>query len=69
MAYSIAFQGHALNYPLTKERKGQEPEAMTPYLALDNCGRTTIRTIYCDTDPFVFVLDKPKLFYWEFVSD
>jgi len=49
MAYQTVFKRYELKYMLTQEQKKKVLEAMTPYMALDKFGRTTIRNIYFDT--------------------
>lgn len=52
MAYQNVFQRYELKYMLTREQKKKILEAMEPYMALDQYGRTTIRNIYFDTDNY-----------------
>lgn len=62
MAYQSVFKRYELKYMLTKEQKQQVLEAMEPYMALDQYGRTTIRNIYFDTDNYRLVrrsIEKP----------
>lgn len=62
MAYQSVFKRYELKYMLTKEQKQKVLEAMDPYMALDQYGRTTIRNIYFDTDNYRLVrrsIEKP----------
>lgn len=62
MAYQSVFKRYELKYMLTKEQKQKVLEAMEPYMALDQYGRTTIRNIYFDTDNYRLVrrsIEKP----------
>jgi hypothetical protein len=52
MAYQMTFQRYELKYMLTRQQKEQILQAMTPYMALDRYGRSTIRNIYFDTENF-----------------
>lgn len=52
MAYQSIFKRYELKYMLTREQKAKILEAMAPYMALDEFGRTTIRNIYFDTDSY-----------------
>lgn len=52
MAYQNVFKRYELKYLLTQEQKDKILNAMEPYMALDQYGRTTIRNIYFDTDSF-----------------
>ena len=47
---------------LTKEQKQKVLQALEPYMALDEYGRTTIRNLYFDTDNYRLIrrsIDKP----------
>lgn len=52
MAYQNVFKRYELKYLLTQEQKDKVLNAMEPYMALDQYGRTTIRNIYFDTDSY-----------------
>jgi hypothetical protein len=52
MAYQMTFQRYELKYMLTRQQKEHILQAMTPYMALDRYGRSTIRNIYFDTENF-----------------
>ena len=52
MSYQMTFKRYELKYLLTPSQKAAVLEAMAPFMALDNYGRTTIRNIYFDTDNF-----------------
>lgn len=55
MAYQTVFKRYELKYLLTQEQKRKILEAMAPYMALDEFGRTTIRNIYFDTNNYRLV--------------
>ncbi len=62
MAYQTVFKRYELKYLLTLKQKEKALEAMSPYMALDKFGRTTIRNIYYDTDNYRLVrhsIEKP----------
>ena len=62
MAYQSVFKRYELKYLLTAEQKQQILQAMEPYMALDQYGRTTIRNIYLDTDNYRLIrrsIEKP----------
>ncbi len=62
MAYQTVFKRYELKYLLTMKQKEKALEAMSPYMALDHYGRTTIRNIYFDTENFRLVrhsIEKP----------
>lgn len=62
MAYQAIFKRYELKYMLTLQQKEVILEAMKPYMALDEYGRTTIRNIYYDTDNYRLVrrsIEKP----------
>lgn len=62
MAYQAIFKRYELKYMLTLEQKQRLLEAMAPYMALDQYGRTTIRNIYYDTDTYRLIrhsIEKP----------
>lgn len=62
MAYQAVFKRYELKYLITMEQKARILEAMEPYMALDEYGRTTIRNIYYDTDNYRLVrhsIEKP----------
>ncbi len=52
MAVQVVFKRYELKYLLTEEQKQKVIEAMQPYMALDQYGRTTIRNIYFDTETY-----------------
>ncbi|HIW72911.1 MAG TPA: polyphosphate polymerase domain-containing protein [Firmicutes bacterium] len=63
MAYQSVFQRYELKYLLTEEQKKKVREAMEPYMELDEYGRTTIRSLYLDTDDYRLVrrsMEKPS---------
>ena len=55
MAYQSVFKRYELKYLITQAQKEKLLEAMEPYMALDQYGRTTIRNIYYDTDNYRLV--------------
>ena len=62
MAFQTVFKRYELKYLLTPEQKETVLAAMSPYMALDKYGRTTIRNIYFDTDGYRLVrrsIEKP----------
>lgn len=62
MKYQTVFKRYELKYMLTEEQKKKVLEAMEPYMALDEYGRTTIRNIYYDTDNYRLIrhsIEKP----------
>lgn len=52
MAYQSVFKRWELKYLLTREQKKKVLDAMSPYMALDAYGRTTIRNLYYDTETY-----------------
>lgn len=62
MTYQTVFKRYELKYLLTAEQKAKILQAMKPYMALDQYGRTTIRNLYYDTDSYRLVrrsIEKP----------
>lgn len=62
MAYQTVFKRYELKFMLTQDQKKKVLEAMAPYMALDEYGRTTIRNIYYDTDNYRLIrhsIEKP----------
>lgn len=62
MDYQAVFTRYEMKYLLTLEQKKQILQAMAPYMALDQYGRTTIRNIYFDTDNYRLIrhsIEKP----------
>ena len=62
MSYQTIFKRHEIKYIMTKEQQTIILEAMEPYMALDNYGRTTIRNLYFDTDNYRLIrhsIEKP----------
>ena len=62
MSYQAVFQRFELKYLLTPEQKERILQAMAPYMALDQYGRTTIRNIYFDTENYRLIrrsIEKP----------
>ena len=62
MKFQAVFKRYELKYLLTLEQKEKILEAMSPYMALDSYGRTTIRNIYLDTDNYRLIrrsIEKP----------
>lgn len=52
MAYQSVFKRYELKYLLTAAQKEAVLAAMKPHMALDQYGRTTIRSLYFDTDSY-----------------
>ena len=62
MAFQTVFKRYELKYMLTPLQKEKILEAMSPYMKLDEYGRTTIRNIYFDTDSYRLIrrsIEKP----------
>ena len=62
MAFQTIFKRYELKYMLTFEQKKQVLEEISPYMELDQYGRTTIRNIYFDTDSYQLIrrsIEKP----------
>lgn len=62
MSAQTVFKRYELKYILTLEQKEKVMEAMTPYMKMDDYGRTTIRNIYYDTDTYLLIrrsIEKP----------
>ena len=55
MGFQTVFQRCEMKYLLTQSQKQAVLEAMKPYMTLDRYGRTTIRSIYYDTDTFLLI--------------
>lgn len=62
MSFQTVFQRYEMKYLLSMEQKERLLQAMEPYMALDQYGRTTIRNIYFDTADFRLIrrsIEKP----------
>ena len=62
MSYQAVFQRFELKFLLTPEQKERILQAMAPYMALDQYGRTPIRNIYFDTENYRIIrcsIEKP----------
>ncbi len=62
MAYQSNFKRYEIKYMLTLEQKQKVVEAMSPYMKMDEYGRTTIRNLYYDTDSYRLIrqsIEKP----------
>ena len=62
MAYQAVFKRYEMKYMLTWTQKEKLLQAMEPYMALDEYGRTSIRNIYFDTDNYRLIrhsIEKP----------
>ena len=62
MAYQAVFKRYELKYLLTLEQKETMLETISPYMELDQYGRTTIRNLYFDTDNYRLIrrsIEKP----------
>ena len=52
MGVQTVFQRYELKYILTRSQKEAVLQAMAPYMALDQYGRTVIRNLYFDTENY-----------------
>ena len=52
MNYQTVFKRYELKYLLTQAQRAQLLRAMSPYMALDSFGHSTLRNIYFDTDSY-----------------
>ena len=62
MAFQTVFKRYELKYMLTLDQKEKILEAMSPYMGIDQYGRTTLRNIYFDTDNYRLIrrsIEKP----------
>ena len=62
MSYQSVFKRYEIKFMLTNEQKDLIVKAMSPYMLLDDYGRTTIRNIYFDTDSYLLIrrsIEKP----------
>ena len=62
MACITTMQRYEIKYLLGAREKEAVLQAMSPYMELDEYGRTTIRNVYFDTDSFRLIrrsLEKP----------
>ncbi len=62
MAFQTVFKRYELKYMLTLEQKERILDAMSPYMLLDQYGRSCIRNIYFDTDNYRLIrrsIEKP----------
>lgn len=62
MSIQTVFKRYELKYMLTEQQKEKVLQAMEPYMALDQYGRTVIRSIYFDTDNYRLIrrsIEKP----------
>ncbi len=62
MAAQMTFKRYELKYLLTPAQKQAVLRGIEPFMELDRYGRTTIRSIYCDTENFRLVrrsVEKP----------
>lgn len=62
MGYQSVFQRYELKYLLTREQQETVLREMTPYMALDQYGKTVIRNVYYDTDTYLLIrrsIEKP----------
>lgn len=63
MEFKTVFKRYELKYMITPAQKEKILEAMSPYMELDEYGRTTIRNIYFDTDNYRIIrrsIEKPS---------
>ena len=62
MSFQTVFKRYEIKYMLTQQQKQRVLQAMEPYMAMDEYGRTAIRNIYFDTDNYRLIrrsIDKP----------
>ena len=62
MAFQTVFKRYELKYMLTIEQKEKIQTAMSPYMQLDQYGRSCVRNIYFDTDNYRLIrrsIEKP----------
>ena len=62
MPVQTVFQRYEIKYLLSREQKAAVLEAMAPHMALDQYGRSSIRSVYFDTPTFRLVrrsLERP----------
>ena len=62
MAYQTVFKRYELKYLLTREQQARLLEVMSPHMAIDRYGRTTIRNLYFDTADYRLIrhsIEKP----------
>ena len=62
MAYQYVFKRYETKYMLSLEQLNRVLETISPYMALDKYGKTTIRNIYFDTDNYRLIrrsMEKP----------
>ena len=62
MAYKSVFRRYELKYLLTQGQKEAVLSGISPYMQLDQYGRTTIRNVYMDTDNYRLIrrsIEKP----------
>lgn len=62
MAYQMTFKRYEMKYLLNRQQKACVLQMMSPYMALDEYGRGSIRNIYFDTEDFRLIrrsLEKP----------
>ncbi len=62
MAYQSVFKRYEIKFLLTQQQKDLIVKAMSPYMRLDQYGKTTIRNIYYDTDSYLLIrrsIEKP----------
>lgn len=65
MTYQSVFKRYELKYLLTLEQKECILKAMSPYMRLDDYGKTIIRNIYFDTDTYRLIrhsIEKPTTY-------
>ncbi len=62
MAYQAVFKRYELKFLLTAIQKERIMQAIAPYMALDQYGRSTIRNLYFDTEDYRLIrhsIEKP----------
>lgn len=55
MAFKTVFKRYELKFMLSKEQKGRVLDAMSPYMKIDQYGKTTILNLYFDTDSYLLI--------------
>ena len=62
MAFKTVFKRYELKFMLSKAQKERLLDAMSPYMKIDEYGKTTIRNLYFDTDSYLLIrrsIEKP----------
>lgn len=62
MAFKTVFKRYELKFVLSKAQKERVLDAMSPYMKIDQYGKTIIRNLYFDTDSYLLIrrsIEKP----------